>query len=292
MDVHEPEITGFFDASTGTVSYLVADPAGASAMIVDPVLDFDGKSGRTATRSASAIAEAAAGKRIEWIVETHPHADHLTGAQWLREKLGGRTAIGAGIAAVQQTWAPILDLDSGFARDGSQFDRLLHDGETFALGSLRVSVLDVPGHTPACIALVVEGKSGRKHVFVGDTLFMPDSGTARTDFPGGSARTLYRSIRRILSLPPDTRLYTAHDYQPGGRPVAYETTVADQRARNIHVHDGVDENAYVAMREARDRKLEAPNLLLPSIQVNIRAGHLPEAAANGTRYLKIPLDRI
>jgi glyoxylase-like metal-dependent hydrolase (beta-lactamase superfamily II) len=239
-----------------------------------------------------AIARAAAGKRVDWIVETHPHADHLSGAQWLRERLGAKIAIGAGIVEVQQAWAPIFDVEAGFARDGSQFDRLLRDGDVFDVGSLRVRVLDTPGHTPACTTLIVEGKGGRKHAFVGDTLFMPDYGTARTDFPGGSARTLYRSIRKILALPADTRLFTAHDYQPGGREVAYETSVGDQRSGNLHVRDGIGEDEFVALREARDRKLEAPNLLLPSIQVNIRAGHLPPPADNGTRYLKIPLDRI
>jgi glyoxylase-like metal-dependent hydrolase (beta-lactamase superfamily II) len=292
MDSQEPEITAFYDPSTGTVSYLVGDPAGPAAMVVDPVLDYDGKAGKTATRSVQAIAVAASGRKVEWIVETHPHADHLSGAQALRERVGGRIAIGAGIVAVQKAWSPIVDCEPGFACDGSQFDRLLREGDTFEVGSLRVSVIETPGHTPACMALVVEGRGGRKHVFVGDVLFMPDSGTARTDFPGGSARTLFRSIRRILALPPDTRLFTAHDYQPGGRALAYETSVADQRAQNIHVRDGIDEDSYVAMREARDAKLEAPNLLLPSIQVNIRAGHLPPASANGTRYLKIPLDRL
>ncbi len=292
MGEQEPEVTGFFDPATSTVSYLVADPAGDRAMVVDPVLDFDWKAGRVSTRSVEAIARAAAGKRVDWIVETHPHADHLSGAQWLRERLGAKVAIGAGIVDVQKAWAPIFGVETGFARDGSQFDRLLHDGDVFDVGSLRVSVLNTPGHTPACTTLIVEGRGGRKHAFVGDTLFMPDYGTARTDFPGGSARTLYRSIRKILALPADTRLFTAHDYQPGGREVAYETSVGDQRTGNVHVRDGIGEDDFVALREARDRKLEAPNLLLPSIQVNIRAGHLPPEAENGTRYLKIPLDRI
>ncbi|MBL8832398.1 MAG: MBL fold metallo-hydrolase [Rhodospirillales bacterium] len=292
MNEQEPEVTGFFDPATSTVSYLVCDPAGDGAMIVDPVLDYDWKAGRTSTRSVEAIVAAAAGKRVEWIVETHPHADHLSGAQWLRDRLGARIAIGAGIVDVQKAWAPLLDVEAGFRQDGSQFDRLLRDGETFTVGSLRATVMDTPGHTPACTTLVVEGKGGRKHVFVGDTLFMPDFGTARTDFPGGSARTLYRSIRKILALPDDTRLFTAHDYQPGGRALAYETSVREQRAANVHVRDGIGEDEYVAMREARDRKLEAPNLLLPSIQVNIRAGQLPPPAENGTRYLKIPLDRV
>jgi glyoxylase-like metal-dependent hydrolase (beta-lactamase superfamily II) len=292
MSEQEPEVTGFFDPATSTVSYLVADPTGDRAMVVDPILDFDAKAGRVSTRSVEAIARAAAGKRVDWIVETHPHADHLSGAQWLRERLGAKVAIGAGIVDVQKAWAPIFDVEAGFARDGSQFDRLLRDGDVFEVGSLRVRVLDTPGHTPACITLIVEGRGGRTHAFVGDTLFMPDYGTARTDFPGGSARTLYRSIRRILALPVDTRLFTAHDYQPGGREVAYETSVGDQRSGNVHVRDGIGEDDFVALREARDRKLEAPNLLLPSIQVNIRAGHLPPPAGNGTRYLKIPLDRI
>ena len=293
MDAREPAISGFFEPVTGTVSYLVADPAAKVAMVVDPVLDYDWRAGRTSTGSIDRLAKAAEGYRIEAIVETHPHADHLSGAQELKKRASGMIAIGAGIATVQRTWAPILDLEAGFPCDGSQFDRLLADGERFALGAFEVAVMDTPGHTPACITHVVSHPAGgRKHAFVGDTLFMPDYGTARTDFPGGSARTLYRSIRRILSLPDDTKLYTAHDYQPGGRAVVFETTVGEQRRANVHVKDGTDEDAFVAMREARDGKLDAPNLLLPSIQVNVRGGHLPPAASNGTRYLKIPLDRI
>jgi glyoxylase-like metal-dependent hydrolase (beta-lactamase superfamily II) len=293
MAANEPAVRGFFEPATSTVSYLVADPDAGVAIIVDPVLDYDWKAGRTSTRSVEALAEAAKGYRVETIVETHPHADHLSGAQWLKERLGAKIAIGAGIATVQKTWAPILDLETGFPCDGSQFDRLLRDGERLALGRFEVCVMDTPGHTPACITLVVgDPAGGRKHAFVGDTLFMPDYGTARTDFPGGSARTLFHSIRRILSLPEDTKLYTAHDYQPGGRALVYETTVGEQRRANVHVKDGTDEDAFVAMREARDRKLEAPNLLLPSIQVNVRGGNLPPPAANGTRYLKIPLDRV
>jgi glyoxylase-like metal-dependent hydrolase (beta-lactamase superfamily II) len=290
MSAAEPAVTAFFETTTSTLTYLVADPASGKAMIVDPVLDYDWKAARTATRSADAVLEAARGLSVEWIVETHPHADHLTAAPYLKEKLGARIAIGAGIAEVQRTWASILDIE--LACDGSQFDRLLRDGERFALGGLTVEVLDVPGHTPACIALAVAGASGRRHTFIGDVLFMPDFGSARADFPGGSARQLFRSVRRLLALPPETCLYTAHDYRPGGRDLAYMATVAEHRARNLHVHDGVGEDAFVAMREARDAKLEAPNLLLPSIQVNIRAGALPDAAANGTRYLKIPLNRI
>ncbi|MBI1243739.1 MAG: MBL fold metallo-hydrolase [Alphaproteobacteria bacterium] len=289
----EPEISGFFEPVTGTVSYLVVDRASRAAMIVDPVLDYDWRAGRTSTRSLEAIAKAAEGLRVEFIAETHPHADHLSGARWLKERLGGKIVIGAGIAAVQRAWAPILDLEPGFACDGSQFDMLLQDGARLSLGELDVAAMDTPGHTPACVTLVVAARSGgRKHAFVGDALFMPDYGTARTDFPGGSARTLYRSIRRILSLPEDTKLYTAHDYQPGGRAVAFVTTVGEQRRTNVHVKDGISEDSFVEMREARDAKLDAPNLLLPSINVNVRGGNLPPAAANGTRYFKIPIDRI
>jgi glyoxylase-like metal-dependent hydrolase (beta-lactamase superfamily II) len=290
MPAAEPTIAAFFDKTTSTLSYLVADPESGKAMVVDPVLDYDWKAARTSTRSADAIVEAAKGLSVDWIVETHPHADHLTAAPYVKERLGARVAIGAGVAEVQRTWASILDVD--LACDGSQFDRLLREGDRFAIGGLTVEVFDVPGHTPACIALSVAGASGRRHVFIGDVLFMPDFGSARADFPGGSARRLFRSIRRLLALPSETLLYTAHDYQPGGRALAYSATVAEHRAANVHVRDGIGEDEFVAMREARDAKLEAPNLLLPSIQVNIRAGALPAPAANGTRYLKIPLDRI
>jgi glyoxylase-like metal-dependent hydrolase (beta-lactamase superfamily II) len=290
MEFGEPQITAFFDKATSTLSYLVADPQSAHALIVDPVLDFDARSGRISTSSVDRLAAAAAAKTIDWIVETHPHADHLTGAVALRAKTGGRIAIGRGVTNVQRHWAEVFEFEPDFRSDGHQFDRLLDDGDVLEIGSLRVQVFDTPGHTPACTTLVVQGTAGRKHAFVGDILFMPDSGTARADFPGGSARTLYRSIRRVLDLPGDTLVYTAHDYQPGGRALAYCASVAEQRLSNIHVKDGIDEDAYVALREARDRTLDMPTLLLPAIQINIRGGEMPPASAGGRRYLKLPLD--
>lgn len=290
MESGEPQITAFFDKATSTLSYLVADPSSARALIVDPVLDFDTRAGRLSSASVDRLATAAAAMSIDWIVETHPHADHLSGAVALRAKTGGKIAIGRGVAEVQRHWAALFEFEPEFRRDGSQFDRLLDDGDVLEIGSLRAQVLNTPGHTPACTTLVVEGKSGRKHAFVGDMLFMPDQGTARADFPGGSARTLFRSIRRIFDLPGDTLVYTAHDYQPGGRALAYCSSVAQQRASNIHVKDGIDEDAYVALREARDKTLDAPALLLPAIQVNIRGGELPPASATGRRFLKLPLE--
>jgi glyoxylase-like metal-dependent hydrolase (beta-lactamase superfamily II) len=289
MGTGEPEITAFFDEATSSLSYLVADPATGHALVVDPLYDYAASSARLSAASVEKIAAAAAGKRIDWIVETHPHADHVSGAVALRTLAGGRIAIGAGVVEVQKSWGDRLELEPEFRRDGSQFDRLLRDGDVLECGDLRARVIDTPGHTPACTTLAVSGPSGRLHAFVGDLLFMPDGGTARTDFPGGSARTLYRSIRRILDLPGDTLLYTAHDYRPGGRALAWASSVAEQRAANIHVKDGVDEAAFVAMREARDRTLDTPNLLLPAIQINIRGGALPPASTRGARFLKIPL---
>ena len=287
-----PSVTGFFDPATSTVSYLVADPATGKAAIIDSVLDFDPKAGRVSTKSADALAEAAKDYAVEWILETHTHADHLSAAPYLKARLGGRIGIGAEIRGVQKTWADIFNLGPAFPADGSQFDRLFKDGDRFAIGTLGVTVWHVPGHTAADLAYLVEGRSGLKHVFVGDTLFMPDYGTARADFPGGDARMLYRSIRRILSLPAETKLYMCHDYQPGGRAPAWETTVAAQRAENVHIKDGVDEDAFVAFRAARDKTLAAPTLILPSVQVNIRGGELPPSESNGTIYLKIPVNRI
>ncbi len=282
-----PDVEGFHDPETGTVTYLVTDKATGRAAIIDPVLDFDPKSARTATRSADAvIARArAAGVTVDHLLETHVHADHLSGMAHVKRALGGASGIGAEIDAVQRAFREIFGFSRDFHADGSQFDHVFADEEVFALGTIPVRVLHTPGHTPACVSYLIGDA-----VFVGDTLFMPDSGTARCDFPGGDAATLYRSIRRLLALPGETRMFICHDYRPGGRDAAWETTVAEQRARNIHVHDGVDEAAFVALRTARDRTLSMPVLIIPAVQVNIRAGELPAPEANGVRYLRVPLD--
>ena len=282
-----PQVHGLFDPATFTVTYVVHDGPGSACAIIDPVLDYDPKSGRTRTASAEAVIEYVTARqlRVEWILETHAHADHLSAAPFLKSRLGGRTAIGARITDVQRVFGSLFNLGPDFRADGSQFDRLLADGDTIELGALRGEVMHVPGHTPACVAY----RFGDA-VFVGDTLFMPDVGTARCDFPGGDAAQLHASIRRILALPPDTRMFVCHDYPPGERPVAFETTVAEQRARNIHLHDGVTEAAFVAMRTKRDASLAMPVLILPAVQVNIRAGEMPPPEANGTVYLKIPID--
>lgn len=282
-------LQSFFDPVTWTVSYVVWDPATRCAAVIDPVLDFDFKWGHTSTRSADAVMAyvQAQGLSVQWILETHAHADHLSGARYLQQRLGGKIGIGEHIREVQATFKKLYNLERGFLPDGSQFDHLFRDGEAFAIGSLQATALHVPGHTPADLAYLVDDA-----VFVGDTLFMPDVGTARADFPGGDARTLYRSIRRLLALPPATRLFVCHDYPPQGREPAWETTVAEQRARNVHVHDGVDEAAFVALREARDARLEVPTLILPSLQVNVRAGQLPPVEANGVAYLRIPLNAL
>jgi glyoxylase-like metal-dependent hydrolase (beta-lactamase superfamily II) len=282
-----PLVQPFFDPATWTVSYVVHGADDPACAIVDSVLDYDPKSGRTRTHSADRIARFVRerGLNTQWILETHAHADHLSAAHHLRETLGGKIAIGAGITRVQDVFRRIFNLEPGFRPDGSQFDKLLQDGETFTIGGLTAQALAVPGHTPACVAYKVGDA-----VFVGDTLFMPDVGTARCDFPGGDARALYRSVRRLLDLPPATRLFMCHDYPPTHRGPAWETTVAEQRAGNIHMHDGVDEDGFAAMRTARDATLEMPVLVLPSVQVNIRAGELPPSEGNGTSYLKIPLN--
>ena len=293
MDESKLYVEGFFDPATSTVTYLLLDRTTQAAAIIDSVLDYDPKSGRTRTTSADRVLTRAAelGARIEWILETHVHADHLSAAAYLKEKLGAKVAIGDRIATVQQVFGRLFNAGPAFATDGSQFDRLLADGDTLSLGNLVIEAWQTPGHTPACLTYVVQ--SDKETVaFVGDTLFMPDYGTARCDFPGGDAAMLYRSIRRILSLPEATSLYMCHDYRPGGREVAYVTSVGEERAANVHIHDGVDEAAFVAMRRARDAQLEAPVLLLPSVQVNMRAGELPPPEENGTRYLKIPLNAI
>ena len=279
-----PDITAFFDEATNSVSYLVADAATRAAAIIDPILDFDAASGAIATRSADKIL-AAAGERgitIQWVFETHAHADHLSAASVIRERAGAKVAVGAGIAEVQRVFAPLLSVDDLDARD---FDRLLEEGDRLPLGELEIEVIATPGHTPACVTYRVGDAA-----FVGDTMFMPDYGTARCDFPGGDARQLYRSMRRILSLPPETRLFMCHDYKaPGRDEFAWETSVAEQLERNVHIGGGVDEDAYVAMREARDATLKAPKLLYPAIQVNLRGGRLPPPDAQGRRYLMIPL---
>lgn len=281
-----PHIRAFFDESTNTISYVVADLDAKRAAIIDPVLDFDQATGKASVRSADAMLRAAeeGGLTIDWILETHAHADHLSAAPYLRNRTGAKVGIGEHIREVQSIFRPVFNLDDA-CLDGSGFDRLFADGETFRIGNLEAEVLYTPGHTPACVSYRIGD-----NVFVGDTLFMPDYGTARTDFPGGSAETLYRSIQRILALPPHTRLFMCHDYKAPGRDrYAWETTVAEQRASNIHVRDGISESEFVELRRRRDASLPPPVLLLPSIQVNIRGGKLPSAESNGVRYLKIPV---
>ena len=283
-----PVVRTFFDEATFTATHVVHDPATLRAAIIDSVLDFDQPSGRTSHASADAIIDYVRddGLMVEWQIETHAHADHLSAAPYLQEKLGGRIVIGQHIQTVQTVFGEIFNEDDRFARDGSQFDRLMEDGETFRLGEIEGMVLHTPGHTPACMVWIIGDA-----LFTGDTLFMPDYGTARADFPGGDARTLYRSIHRLLALPDATRVFLCHDYKAPGRDTyAWETTIAAERTANVHVHEGVSEEAFVAMREARDKTLSMPRLILPSIQVNMRAGHLPDPESNGTRYLKLPLD--
>lgn len=282
----QPRVHAQFDEATHTVSYVVWDPATCRAAIIDPVLDYDHRTGRVSHRSADDLLGFVAdqGLSVDWVLETHAHADHLSAAPYLKEKTGAPIGIGARITEVQRTFAPVFGLDD-VSGDGREFDRLFRDGETIALGGLQVEVMHTPGHTPACVSYRI-GEA----VFVGDTLFMPDYGTARADFPGGDARTLYRSIHRLLALPDATRLYLCHDYKAPGRDhFAWETTVGEEKTRNIHVGGGVDEASFVAMREARDATLAAPVLLLPSLQVNIRAGRLPDPDRDGRRFLKIPL---
>ncbi len=281
-----PIVKAFFDEPTNTVSYLVADPITSRAAVIDPVLDYDHKSGEVDTRSVGAMLSAAREQAylIEWALETHAHADHLSGSPYIKAKTGARIGIGEHIRDVQRIFRPIFNATDVDA-DGSDFDRLFADGERFRIGELEVEVMHTPGHTPACITYRIGDAA-----FVGDTLFMPDYGTARADFPGGDARQLYRSIRKVLSLPPDTRLFMCHDYKAPGRDIyAWETTVEDERRSNVHVRDGVTEEEFVAMRTARDANLATPALLLPSIQVNIRAGKFPPAEANGVHYLTIPV---
>ena len=282
----QPRVHAQFDEATHTVSYVVWDPATRRAAIIDPVLDYDHRTGRVSHRSADDLLGIVAdqGLSVDWVLETHAHADHLSAAPYLKEKTGAPIGIGARITEVQRTFAPVFGLDD-VSGDGREFDRLFRDGETITIGGLQVEVMHTPGHTPACVSYRI-GEA----VFVGDTLFMPDYGTARADFPGGDARTLYRSIHRLLALPDATRLYLCHDYKAPGRDhFAWETTVGEEKTRNIHVGGGVDETSFVAMREARDATLAAPVLLLPSLQVNIRAGRLPDPDRDGRRFLRIPL---
>ena len=285
----KPDVKPFFDEATFTVTYVVSDPATGRAAVVDPVLDFDLASGRTSTASADQVIAFATDNdlSIDWILETHVHADHLSGAPYLREKLGGKAAIGRDVTAVQETFKGVFNLKD-LATDGSQFEHLFADAEVFSIGEIDGHIIATPGHTPACVTYVIGDAA-----FVGDTLFMPDFGSARTDFPGGSALQLYESIRKILSLPGDTSLFMCHDYKAPGRDVyAWETTVAEQRAHNIHINDGVSQDEFVAMREGRDSELGMPKLILPSLQVNLRAGRLPDPEDNEIRYLKIPLDAV
>ena len=286
-------VEAFYDEATSTISYLVLDRETNQCALIDSVLDYDPKSGRTCTASADRLVERvqALGAQVQWVLETHVHADHLSAAAYLKEKLGGHTAIGAEIIRVQKTFGALFNAEPGFARDGSQLDVLLMDEEGFRIGNLHARALHTPGHTPACMSYLVMD-AGEQALFVGDTLFMPDYGTARCDFPGADARTLYQSIRRLLAFPDQTLLFMCHDYLPGGRDMQYVTTVAEQRANNIHIHQGIDEDSFVTMREARDKTLEMPVLILPSVQVNMRSGHFPEPEDNGVSYLKIPLNKL
>ncbi len=287
------QVEGFFDPDTRTISYMVLDASRRQCAIIDSVLGYDPGTGRTSTVSADRLVARVRelDVRVQWILETHVHADHLSAAPYLQRTLGGTLAIGRHITAVQRVFGALFNTGGSFARDGTQFDCLLEDGETFVIGGLQVQALHTPGHTPACMTYVVN--DGRKTAaFVGDTLFMPDYGTARCDFPGGNARALFHSIKKVLSLPPETRLYTCHDYQPGDRELRFISTVAEQREHNIHLRNGIDEATFVAMRQARDAGLAMPALMLPSVQINMRAGQFPPAEDNGVRYVKVPLNAI
>ncbi|MBL8707980.1 MAG: MBL fold metallo-hydrolase [Rhodospirillaceae bacterium] len=287
---NRPDIRGFFDPDTFTVSYVAIDPATKKAAVIDSVLDFDPASGRTRTATSDQLIAYVKerGVTVEWLLETHVHADHLSAAPYLKEKLGGTLAIGSEIVTVQNTFGKVFNAGTEFARDGRQFDLLLKDGDTFKLGSIDCRAMHTPGHTPACMTYLI-GDAG----FVGDTLFMPDYGTARCDFPGGDARTLYRSIQKIFALPEETRLFMCHDYLPKGRDkYVWETTVGEEKRNNIHVGGGKSEAEFVAMREARDKQLDMPRLILPSVQVNMRAGHMPPAEDNGISYLKLPVNAL
>jgi glyoxylase-like metal-dependent hydrolase (beta-lactamase superfamily II) len=287
------QVEGFFDPATWTVSYIVLDKGTRQCALVDSVLDYDPKSGRTSQASADRLIARvrALGATVQWILETHVHADHLTAAPYLKQELGGQLGIGQHITTVQKVFGSLFNAGSDFACDGGQFDHLFGDNETFWIGGLQARAMHTPGHTPACMTYVVADAT-QTTAFVGDTLFMPDYGTARCDFPGGDARTLFRSINKVLSLLPETQLCMCHDYQPGGREVQYISTVGDEREKNVHVRNGISEEEFVAMRHARDATLGMPTLILPSVQVNMRAGALPEPESNGTRYIKIPLNAV
>ncbi|MEL6100103.1 MAG: MBL fold metallo-hydrolase [Pseudomonadota bacterium] len=286
----KPDVKAFFDEATFTVSYVVKDPNSDSCAIIDSVLDFDPKSGRTDTASADAIIEHVKdnGLKVEWLLETHAHADHLSAAPYLQKEIGGTTAIGSHITEVQEVFAKLFNVEKGFQTDGRQFEHLFTDGEEFVIGGLTMRAMHTPGHTPACMTYVTDGAA-----FVGDTLFMPDFGTARADFPGGDARVMYRSIQKIFTLPDETTLYMCHDYKaPGRDEYKWETTVAEEKASNVHVGANKSEDEFVAMREARDSALDMPTLILPSVQVNIRAGEMPPEEDNGVSYLKIPINAL
>jgi glyoxylase-like metal-dependent hydrolase (beta-lactamase superfamily II) len=285
----KPIVHGIFDKATWTITYIVHQGVGTACAIIDSVLDYDPKSGRTTTTSAEKVVDYVKANqlKVEWILETHAHADHLTAAPYLKQHLGGKIAIGDHISNVQKVFKGIFNMEPSFKQDGSQFDHLFKDGEAIQVGGLTGHTMYVPGHTPACVAYQFGDA-----VFVGDTMFMPDVGTARCDFPGGDAKTLFASVHKILSLPPDTRLFMCHDYPPNGRDVKFESTVADQRANNIHVHDGISEAQFVDMRTKRDATLEMPVLILPAVQINIRAGELPPKEDNGIAYAKIPLNAL
>ncbi len=285
----KPDVRAFFDAATWTLTYVVKDPDSVHCAIIDSVLDYDAASGRTRTESADRVIAMiqADDLIVDWILETHVHADHLSAAPYLHRALGGQIGIGNHIVDVQTIFAALFNVEPEFKRDGSQFDALFDDNETFQIGGMTATAMHTPGHTPACMSYLIGDA-----LFVGDTLFMPDYGTARCDFPGGDARTLYQSIQRLLALPPETRMFLCHDYLPNGRELAYQTTIEAQRRSNIHVHSGISEEEFVTMRTAKDQTLSMPTLILPSVQINMRAGQLPPAEANGTRYLKIPLDAV
>ena len=282
-----PDVTGFFDPDTNTISYVVADSASKACAVIDAVMDIDYAAGRICYRSADRLIAHIQSHHLslEWLIETHAHADHLSGAPYIQGKLGGRIGIGEHIKIVQDVFGKVFNAGTEFRRDGSQFDQLFSDGDSYTIGTMTACVMHTPGHTPACTTHIIGNAA-----FVGDTLFMPDGGTARADFPGGDARTLYRSIKKLLALPPDMRLFMCHDYGPNGRDIKWETTVADERTYNLHVRDGVSEDAFVAMREARDKTLSMPKLIVPSLQVNIRAGHLPEPDESGKPFLKVPVN--
>ncbi len=285
----KPDVTAFFDADTNTVSYVVKDPKSKACAVIDSVMDIDYAAGRISYASADKIIAFvnAHDLTVEWLIETHAHADHLSAAPYIQQKVGGKLGIGENIKIVQCVFGKIFNEGTAFQRDGSQFDQLFKDGDTYTIGTMTTFAMLTPGHTPACMTHVIGDAA-----FVGDTLFMPDGGTARADFPGGDARALYRSIKRLLALPAETRLFMCHDYAPGGRDIKWETTVAEQRSHNIHVHDGISEDQFVEMREARDKTLGLPKLIIPSIQVNIRGGHLPEPDESGKRHLKVPLNEL